>query len=156
MTNVSGPYSLVRPLLAYVLTSPSSGNPSALLALEECALPAAGDPAAAQVVALTLAGEGCGVQGSGPFEGGAVLRGPGWVAASFTAAAALGWSAVLQPATNATLGASPVALWRCKGSTAAAALVYSASAGDPSCASAGAGYSPDRLLGYALGPLAEL
>jgi len=106
---------------------------------------------------------GCGAGGAPPFGSGTVLRAPGWIAPSATAAAALGWAAVRQPETNATVGATPGALWRCRaalggpegsgGDSVATATVYSAAFDDPTCAAAGPGYVPDRLLGYALGPL---
>ena len=169
VTNVSGPYALQRPLVAYAVTSAFGGQSGGLLALQECALAPAvsGGPA---VVALTLESEGCGAGGAPPFGSGAVLRAPGWIAPSSSAAAALGWAAVRQPETNATVGATPGALWRCRaalsgpegssgdrgdsgGGSVLTATLYSAAFDDPSCAAAGPGYVPDRLLGYALGPL---
>lgn len=155
VTNVSGAYALTRPLLAYVTTAPAPG----LLRLDECALPPA-TPGGPTIVALALETEGCGSGGAGPFGAGAVLRSPGWVAPSADAAAALGWAAVRQPETNATLGAQPAPLWRCRAISAGAAaaprggpVYYSATLGDPTCTDAGPGYTPDYLLGYALGPL---
>lgn len=154
VTNVSGPFALSLPLLAYVMTA-AAALPGPLLRLDECALPPA-TPGAPAVVALALEDEGCGGGGPGPFGAGALLRTPGWISPSAAAAAALGWGAVRQPETNATVGAQPAQLWRCRAVAAGGsggAAFFSATLGDPTCASAGAGYLPDRLLGYALGPL---
>ena len=83
VTRVLGPYALVRPLIAYAVTSAAqqqqaqSGGGGGLLALQECALaPAA--PGGPAVVALTLESEGCGTGTGGgsaqPFGSGAGLR----------------------------------------------------------------------------------
>ena len=102
VTRVSGPYALVRPLVAYAVTSAAQQQQAqsgggGLLALQECALaPAA--PGGPAVVALTLESEGCGTGTGGgsaqPFGSGAVLRAPGWIAPSApaSATAALGWA----------------------------------------------------------------
>ena len=148
VTNVSGPYYLSIPLLAYVTTSSFS---SGMVELVECILPplsAQGQP----VMALTRFDEGCGSSSSGPFAAGSILRVPGWIGPSSASAITLGWTAVVQPELNLTMGSTPSSLWRCKASFDVG-IVYSASFGDPSCSTAGSSYVPDVLLGYALGPI---
>ena len=139
----SGP---VAPPDGYVLTvrelallptwAPPAPAP-ALVALVECQL-----HTAPMTVALARPGE-C---GDGAMAGGHVLRPAGWVAATQADAVALGWGHTR--AAGQPLGLGTGALWRC----IAGAGNYSAAFGDASCTSAGAGFGPDVLLGYAISP----
>ncbi len=161
----SGPgYARPSEALALLVTwAPPSPPAPQLVEVQECRWDAPSAPGGF-VVALTRYNE-CGAQGS-PFAAGAVLRTSGWAAQSQADAAALGWSQVVPPGeeekgeeeggggAGAVVGATPGPLWRCVRGAGTAAVDYSASFADPTCASAGEGYGPDVLLGYALSPLA--
>ena len=131
------PYALARDVLCHLVTWHAA---PALVALKECARDEG-------VVVLAVSGE-CGAGELANFT--TQLRSPGWAAATAADAAALGWADVERPSDGVHLAADVGELWRCRG---AGADNFSASFGDATCASAGAGFAPDRRLGFALGPL---
>lgn len=121
--------------IALVATSPTPVA-AALVALTDCVSDQFG------AVVLTLPDE-C---GSGAFNGGKSLRVSGFIATTAADAAALGWGSVRDIGDpDNTFSAKVGALWRCKGG---GDFNFSAALND--CASAGAGYAEDALLGYAL------
>jgi hypothetical protein len=152
----SGPgYARPSAAIALLVTwAPPSPPGPQLVEVQECRWAGGGG---GFVVALTRFNE-CGAPGSA-FAAGAVLRTSGWVAQSAADADGLGWGQVAPPAREegkaraAVVGATSGALWRCVRGAGTAAVDYAATFADPSCTSAGPGYAPDVLLGYALSPL---
>ena len=131
---------------AYIATSAAVAD---LVELVECVPSAAG--LRAGIVALATADE-CGRAG-GAFPAGVPLRTPGWAAPTAEAAEALGWASVVDVDGKAAhpVGARAVALWRCVGAGAS-----NFSAGLGGCEGAGAGFTADAQLGFALSPLAPI
>lgn len=129
-------YNLTTPVLARLVTAETTAPLPTLAVLRECLL--SSEP---YIVALTTYGE-CGGAG-GAFAAGRYLRTAGWAGKSAADATALGWAAT-QP------GASVGPLWRCVRERADGTPDYSATFNDQSCVTAGAGYRPDVLLGYAI------
>lgn len=147
VTPYSG-YTVTSPAFGYMATSAwVSPGGEALLGISECALPRKGNTVA--VVALVGEGE-C---GKGAFGGGLVLRPAGWVASSSSASSlAAAWHNVTIVSQGPSFSSQSAPLWRC---VRAGDGTYSATVGDASCVSAGKGFTPDALLGYALAPFTQ-